>query len=313
MQALFIQGRWVTAEQLAWIRQLMVQNPQWGRFRLSLHIAEQWNWRNGVGRFKDMAARTLLLKLQKRGLLELPRQQRGGGSRAAVAPQPDQPLLLQEPTLRLSLQQLGPVHLLLVNTPQERERLAKLLSQHHYLGYVRPVGENLQYLAQDRSGRPLACLVFGAPAWKCAPRDQFIGWKGSVRQSNLHLLANNMRFLILPWVQIKHLASHVLGLVSRRLKADWQAKYGHPVYLLESFVQRDRFRGSCYRAANWICVGQTQSRSRNDSEHCLQLPCKDIYLYPLIQEVTSRLQTPWPASPPAVPLSSSSEALDAQL
>jgi hypothetical protein len=297
MQTLFIQGRWVTAEQLDWIRQLITQHPQWGRFRLSLHIAEQWNWRNGTGRLKDMAARTLLLKLERGGLLELPRRQRGGGSRPAQRPQLDQPLLLSEPLLQVELQQLRPVNLLLVNSVQERQLLARLLSQHHYLGYTRPVGENLQYLAQDRSGRPLACLVFGAPAWKCAPRDQFIGWKGCLRQTNLHLLANNMRFLILPWVQVKHLASHVLGLASRRLSADWQIKYGHPIYLLESFVQPDRFTGSCYRAANWICVGQTQSRSRNDSQRCLQVPCKDVYLYPLLHDFQTRLQTQLPLSP----------------
>jgi len=180
---------------------------------------------------------------------------------------------------------------MLIDTTEQRQLLCRLLGQHHYLGYKRPVGENLQYLARDGSGRPLACLVFGAAAWKCAPRDQFIGWTGPDRESNLHLLANNMRFLILPWVQVKHLASHVLGLAARRLSADWQAKYGHPIYLLESFVQRDRFQGGCYRAANWICAGQTQSRSRNDRDRCLRVPCKDVYLYPLSRHFRSSLQT----------------------
>jgi hypothetical protein len=194
------------------------------------------------------------------------------------------------------LEQLLPLNLMLVDAPAQRRLLGKLLSEHHYLGYKRPVGENLQYLARDCSGRPLACLVFGAPAWKCAPRDHFIGWSGPERESKLHLLANNMRFLILPWVRVKHLASHVLGLAARRLCTDWQLKYGHPIYLLETFVQRDRFQGGCYRAANWICVGQTQSRSRNDRQRCLRVPCKDVYLYPLSRQFRSNLQTQRPQS-----------------
>ena len=290
MDTIFVQGRWLTADELDWIGQLIRHHPEWGRYRLSLHLAQQWNWRNGIGRLKDMAARTLLLKLERRGLLVLPRRQRGGGSHPAKPPLYHQAPLLREPLLEEPLGQLLPINLISTDTTEKRQFLAGLLSEHHYLGYKRPVGENLQYLARDRSGRPLACLVFGAPAWKCAPRDQFIGWSGPQRERNLHLLANHMRFLILPWVQVKHLASHVLGRAARRLSADWQAKYGHPIYLLETFVQRDRFPGACYRAANWICAGQTQSRSRNDPDRRLRVPCKDIYLYPLSRYFRSRSQ-----------------------
>lgn len=296
MQSMYVQGRWLTVADLDGIRRFIAVHPEWGRFRLSLHLAEQWNWRNGVGRLKDMAARTLLLKLERRGLVELPRRQRGGGSRPARPPLPPPTPRLSPPLVQDRLEQLLPIQWTLSQGAQRHSVLGRLLSEHHYLGYQRSVGENLQYLAHDGSGRPLAGLVFGAAAWSCAPRDQFIGWNQSQRQNNLPLLANHMRFLILPWVEVQQLASYLLAGAARRLSADWQIKYGHPIYLLESFVQRDRFWGSCYRAANWICVGQTQSRSRNDRQRNLRVPAKDIYLYPLNPQFRSRLQTQAPTT-----------------
>jgi len=155
------------------------------------------------------------------------------------------------------------------------------LVNHHYLGFSRTVGENLKYLISDRTGRHLACLLFGSAAWKTLPRDSFIGWSDAVRQKNVNLLTNNTRFLIMPWVHVPHLASHILGLVMRRLCDDWRAKYAHPIHLVETFVEHDRFRGTCYRAANWIFVGQTKGRSRQDRYSTLKVPIKDIFLYPL--------------------------------
>ena len=140
----------------------------------------------------------------------------------------------------------------------------------------------MKYLVRDRHGRDLACLLFGSAAWKTKPRDQFIGWSHEARARNLLWITNNTRFLILPWVRVPHLASHVLGRIIRRLRTDWQVKYGHPVHLVETFVERDRFVGTCYKAANWICVGSTKGRSRQDRYNTLVLPVKDIYLYPLI-------------------------------
>ncbi len=149
------------------------------------------------------------------------------------------------------------------------------LAQHHYLGFHRPVGESIKYLVRDRYGRDLACALFGLAAWKLAPRDAFIGWSDRQRHRNLILLTNNTRFLVLPWVVVPHLASHILGLVLRRLRADWRSKYGHPVHLVETFVDRARFRGTCYRATNWQCVGQTQGRSRQDPYTTLWIPFKE--------------------------------------
>jgi hypothetical protein len=171
----------------------------------------------------------------------------------------------------------------------ENKSFVHYLAQYHYLGFQRTVGENIKYLVRDQHGRDLACVLFGSAAWKTAPRDAFIGWSDTQRQGNINLLTNNTRFLILPWVSVPHLASHILGLILRQLRTDWLSKYGHPVHLVETFVEQNRFRGTCYRAANWRCVGQTRGRSRQDRYTTLRVPIKDIYLYPLIQDFRREL------------------------
>jgi hypothetical protein len=176
--------------------------------------------------------------------------------------------------------------------PDQRALFDALLQQHHYLSHRSSVGENLQYLVRDAQGRPLACVLFGAAAWQCASRDRYIGWERSVRARHLHLLANNTRFLILPWVRVAHLASHVWGRIAQRLSRDWQSKYGHPVYLVETFVQGDRFTGTAYRAANWVRVGQTKGRTRQDRPDGTwhRSAIKDVYLYPLHRRFRQYLQ-----------------------
>lgn len=158
---------------------------------------------------------------------------------------------------------------------------ACLLDRYHYLGYRQAVGENMAYLVVDCQGRQVSCLLFGSAAWRCADRDRFIGWSSEQRALRLHLVTNQHRFLVLPWVRVPHLASHVLSVVMKRLSADWQSKYGHEIVLVETFVDRNRFQGTCYRAANWRLVGKTQGRSRNDRFHSLSVPVKDIYVYEL--------------------------------
>jgi len=164
-----------------------------------------------------------------------------------------------------------------------------LLGRYHYLGHRNTVGENLRYLVRDRMGRPVACALFGSAAWKCADRDAFLGWDRATRERNLQRLTNNTRFLVLPWVVVPHLASHVLGLIARRIRADWQSKYGHPVHALETFVDRDRFKGTCYQAANWLRLGATRGRTRNDREHRIRATVKDVYLYPLVEDFRRQL------------------------
>jgi len=249
---------------------------------LSRELATRWDWRNGAGRLKDMAARTLLVKLQQRGLIQLPprRQQptnrmRCGGEVITERIEPTEPMAC-------TLVELGPLTVHEVS-PQRSERawVKAALIRFHYLGFGGTVGENLQYIVRDGQQRPLACVVFGAAAWKCQDRDRVIGWSAEQRQKNLVLVANNTRFLILPWVRVPHLGSWILGQVAGRVAADWQAKYGHPVVLLETFVERQRFRATVYRAANWQAVGVTAGRTRQDRHTCLQVPIKDIYVYPL--------------------------------
>jgi hypothetical protein len=164
-----------------------------------------------------------------------------------------------------------------------------LLARYHYLGHRNTVGENLRYLVRDRHGRPVACALFGSAAWKCAARDAFLGWERTARERNLQRLTNNTRFLVPDWVSVPHLASHVLGLITRRIRADWQVKYGHPVYALETFVDRSRVRGTCYRAANWLRLGATRGRTRNDRAHRIVAPVKDVYLYPLTADFRREL------------------------
>jgi hypothetical protein len=184
---------------------------------------------------------------------------------------------------------LQPVSLKLAHTPPLRRRVGQLLAQYHYLGFQGAVGENVQYLAQDVQGRELAVMVFGAAAWKVAVRDQFIGWSVAQRQQHLGALANQQRFLILPWVRVAHLASHLLSLATRRLSGDWQARYGHPLWLVETFVEVDRFAGTAYQAAGWRHLGQTTGRTRQDRQRTLQSPRKSVWVRPLHPAFRQRL------------------------
>ena len=227
---------------------------------------------------KDMAARSFLLKLEGRDLVTLPpKQRRSGGSSTGVAATP---ILHSTDPINSNLKSLQPVRVEPVEDVHQLALFKYLISQYHYLS-LHLVGKNMKYMAFDREDRPLACLLFGSAAWKCAPRDEFIGWDAREREANVNMITNNTRFLILPWVEVPHLASHVLGRVARRIRSDWQDKYAHPVHSLETFVERDRFRGTCYRAANWTCVGETKGRSRQDRHKTIKVPVKDVYLYPL--------------------------------
>ena len=236
-KSLVMQGRSIGPAELEQVRGLLAAHPDWSRYRLSCELCQVWNWRNQVGQIKDMAARSLLLKLEERGWVALPARRRLSPNR------------MRHKQIRRLPHPTDPV-------------FDSLLHQYHYLGYTGPVGQNVKYLVRDRQGRDLACLLFGAAAWKTRGRDAFIGWTAAQRQAHLGQVANNSRFLILPWVRVPELASHILGRVARRIAADWQGRYGHRVALLETFVERGRFRGSCYRAANWIWVYPLQTDFR---------------------------------------------------
>jgi hypothetical protein len=234
-----------------------------------------------------MACRSLLLKLEGMGEIRLPAR-RGGrpnhlGYRIVDVDHDRTPI-------ECDLKALQPVRIEPLSARDSRLPLFKcLLHRHHYLGFQTCVGETVKYVAHDRHGRLLACMLFGSAAWKAKDRDTFIGWDTAGRKRNLFLLTNNARFLVLPWVRVKNLASHILGKVCGRVSADWIEKYGHPIHLLETFVERERFLGSCYRAAGWIHVGATAGRSRNDRHQTLSVPVKDVYLQPLSPDFRRRL------------------------
>jgi hypothetical protein len=290
MEPICLQGRTLSGDDLAAVRALIAAHPDWNRTTLSLHLCHLWNWRNGVGRVKDMAARTLLLKLQARGLVALPPPQRRTHRPCAQAPPSFQTpwLALAPEAIGGSLESLQPVRLEPAQTLGLRRRVGQLLSQYHYQGFHGAVGENVQYLARDVLGRELAVMVFGAAAWQVAVRDRFIGWSAEQRRQRLGAMVNQQRFLILPWVRVPHLASHFLALATRRLAADWQSRYGHAVWLAETFVE-DRFAGTAYKAAGWLHLGQTTGRTRQDRHHTLQTARKTVWVRPLHPHFRQRL------------------------
>jgi hypothetical protein len=278
LEPIRIQGRVLESEDIEQIRRVLLEYETKGRTAASVRLCELWGWRDGVGRLKDMACRTMLLKLEARGLVRLPsRRIETGGAHHQVAGTVEH----DRSPIDCQLAQLQPIRLVDASECAEYLGLFRcLIATYHYLG-LRDVGRNMKYLALSADGRVLACLLFGSAAWKTSARDQFIGWDGAVRERNLHLVANNTRFLIVPWVKVANLASFVLARAAERLRRDWPVRYGYSLAMAETFVDCSRFGGACYRAANWIRVGQTTGRSRQDRYGLLSVPVKDVYIYPL--------------------------------
>ena len=283
-------GRVVTDADVALIKELIAAHPDLSRRALSKKLCEAWNWVQPNGTLRDMVCRGLMLALHRAGHIELP-------ERRHVPPNPlakRSPLAaigcdIDASPLRSCLKGMRPLRFDQVRRTRQESLFNSLIQQHHYLGYTQPVGEHLKYLvfAEDR---PLACL-----AWSSAPRhlgcrDRFIGWSAEARRNNIHLIAYNPRFLILPWVKVPHLASHILGHMARVLPAAWEQIYGHPIYFLETFVEPQRFRGTCYRAANWIVLGRTTGRGKDDHTHRPNRPIKEVLGYPLCRRFRRVLQ-----------------------
>jgi len=256
-ETIICQGRAVCGADINWLQACIREHPDWSRHRITKHICGEWAWRTHTGQLKTFAARSFIDKLEAKGLIELPpirtEQRRPHRNPYPKVTPPD-----GVPITSL-LADITPISItLVINGSDDHGCFAHYLSQHHYLGFNRTQGEHLEYLVRDACGRDLACVLFGAAAWKTAPRDHWIGWDDWVRQRNLNFMTNNTRFLILPWVRVPHLASHILGRIMRRLSLDWRCRYNHPVHLVETFVEKDRFKGTCYKAANWRYLGQTQ-------------------------------------------------------
>jgi hypothetical protein len=281
----------MTPERIRQINRLIVENPDWHRTKLSQELCVLWDWVGENGQIKDVSCRDVLRALDAAGKIKLPEKLTHGHSKGGA----DKVVLMLHDMspVECPLSELMPLAVEAINEKYDLAEFKSYIEQYHYLGYDRSIGENMKYFVYDRSGHRLACLMFGSAAWSCQPRDEYIGWTKKDRPAaSLRHMTNNSRFLIFPWVKVPHLASHVLSLISRRISSDWIAKYGHPVYILETFVQRDRFKGTSYKAANWIFVGQTTGRGRNSKTHAGELPVKDIYLYPLHKRFRKKLTNP---------------------
>ena len=281
-------GRTISGEQIRFIGDLIAEHPQASRWRLSKLLCEAWDWRHANGALCDVQCRGLMLSLHRGGHIQLPARKRAPRKHPGRRRKPATDILLDESPIGEPLSALRPVDIRQVRRSGWEELFDGLIERHHYLGYVQPVGEHLKYMVfwQDR---PVACLAWSSPPWHMGPRDRFIGWSPKARRQNLHLLAYNTRYLILPWVRVTHLASHILGQMARRISADWEALYGHPLHYLETFVDRERFAGTCYRAANWVCLGQTTGRGIKDKKHKVTLSRKDVLGYPLRRDFRRRL------------------------
>jgi len=274
-------GRQVSEGDVGFIRELIAAHPRASRRRLSQELCRAWDWVQPNGAPRDMVCRGLMLQLHRAGHIELPpvrfvprnplaRTRRPPARRVEVEPVP----------IRCSLPELGELDFRQVRRTPEEPLVASLLEDHHYLGYTQPVGEHLKYLVSAGT-RPVACFVWSSAPRHLGPRDRFIGWSAAARKSNIRFVAYNSRYLILPWVEVRHLASHLLGRMMRRLSADWERAYDHPIYFAETFTDPTRFRGTCYRAANWVRLGQTTGRGKNDQTNRPNRPLKDVLGYPL--------------------------------
>ena len=282
-----IRGRIITNVDLELIRHLLRTEGHLGRTHLSQTLCRLWDFRQANGAYREIACRDLLRQLEQRGLIVLPAllkkpSRQPGYRNHTFLPQTFDPVPLQGRFDHFAV----PTIELVSRTPKEKFYNG-LIGAHHYLGYGQGTGEQLKYLI-FLEARPLAALGFSAAAWRVACRDQFIGWDDPARQKNLPLVVNNHRFLILPWVKITNLASWILAHVTRRLRQDWRTVYAHDLALVETFVEKNRFHGTCYRAANWFAIGETVGRGRNDRHNNNFLPIKQVYLYPLDRHFRQR-------------------------
>jgi len=272
-------GRVVTTDDVTSIRQLIAGNPGASRRRLSQKLCEAWQWKQANGALRDMVCRGLLLMLHRAGEIELP-PIRFQTLNPFVLRATPAPMLIDTTPIAGALKELRPIELQQVRRTGDEPLFNSLMEQHHYLKYEQPVGEQLKYLAWAQ-GRPIACLAWSSAPRHLGSRDRYIGWNAEARRRNIRFIAYNTRFLILPWVRVSHLASHILGRMAAVLSDDWSRMYSHPIYFAETFIDPGRFRGICYRAANWQLLGRTAGRGKNDQTNKPNRPIKEILGLPL--------------------------------
>ena len=281
-------GRAIQLDDVAFIRALIAARPKASRRKLSIELCRAWGWVQSNGALRDAVCRGLLLALYRGGHIELPAAKYN--SIAAWRRREPVSVTIDMTPIESSLAELGAVALRQVRRTEEEALVNALIAQHHYLGYRQPVGEHLKYLVMS-GGRPIGCFLWSSAPRHLAPRDTFIGWSPAARKRNLPLIAYQTRFLILPWVRVPHLASHLLGRMAAQLSLDWQQMYAHPIYFTETFVDPERNRGTCYRASNWTALGLTQGRGKADQTHQQNRSLKLLFGYPLVRDFRRRLCT----------------------
>ena len=281
-------GRSISATDVAFIVQLMAEHPGLSRRKFSAVLARAWNMVQPNGALRDMVCRSMLLVLERAGHLQLPPKRCSPPNPLAVRVKPQADPTLAGAAMETSLSALGPLEIRLVRRTESEDLFGRLMQTFHYLGYTQPVGEHLKYVvyAQDQ---PIACLAWSSAPRHLKPRDTWIGWTPAQRKQNIRGIAYNTRFLILPWVRVPHLASHLLGQMARRISRDWQSVYAHRIQLLETFIDPERFKGTCYRAANWIYLGQTTGRGKADHTHRANRSLKELWVYPVAKDFRQQL------------------------
>ena len=286
MLPITIRKRTITSANLEFIQSIIYQNWDKGRTHISKILCQKWNWTQPNGRLKDMACREVLLTLYRKGLINYPPGVHDGNNKKRNQSIPLVPT--DKTPLNAKLSELEPVELKLVRNTELEALYNSLVQEHHYLGFRQIVGNHLKYMALIGE-RPVACIGWGSAAWSVKSRETFVGWDKKTKENNLHFVANNTRFLILPWVSVKCLASKILALSAKRISNDWLEVYNHPLYLLETFVEQNRFKGTCYKAANWSCTGQTKGTAKKGHDHLFHGKIKDVYLYPLRKDFRQKL------------------------
>jgi hypothetical protein len=285
-------GQTIDQEQLGFLREFIAAHPDSSRWKLSRQLCEALGWKQANGALRDVVCRGLLLLLERAGEIALPPVRCHIPGQCRNARLRPEPWLMDTTPLAMPLSALGRIEIQLVRRTADEPLFNSLMEQYHYLGYEQPVGEHLKYLVWARGAlwaRPVASLAWSSSPRHLGARDRYIGWSQQARQRNLHLIAYNTRFLILPWVKVPHLASHILGRMAARISADWEALYAHPIYLLETFVDPERFRGTCYLAANWKVLGETTGRGKADLTHRPNRSIKQVLALPLHRRFRDRL------------------------
>lgn len=285
-------GKVLTAEDIGFINRLIRENPDDSRWALSKKLCVAWNWVQPNGALRDMVCRSLMLKLHRAAHIQLPAQKRRVHNPLIRRKRPLK-LKIDQTPIDAPLSEIKPLQFCQVRRTSSEKLFNSLIEHHHYLGYCHPVGEQLKFIVYFNQ-RPIACLAWSSAARHIGCRDRFIGWSAAGRKEHIHLMAYNSRFLILPWVRVQSLASHILGRMTKLLSAHWHSVYHHGIYYLETFVDKDRFLGTCYKAANWIYLGDTTGRGKNDHTNKVNRSIKAVWGYPLCKDFRKYLRVGMP-------------------